>query len=146
MSQTAKNRQSKGSALTKAEADAAVGLARVAHASHGLSQGNAVRETAADTYGQAQADTEANIGGGLSFVFDIADASNYSICRAGTSRHLTFTAHGLAGGFGTKLYLRQDLAGGMTVTKPADGFIVYLGYIVDANTIAWEPGFVAVEE
>jgi len=146
MTQTAQNRQSKGAKLTKTEADAAVGLARVSHISHGLSQGNVVRETSPNVYGQAQADSEGNIGGGLSFVFHVEDANNYSICRAGTSRHLPFQSHGHAGGFGTKLYLSQGLAAALTVTKPTSGFIVYCAYIVDDDTIGWEPGFVAVEE
>ncbi len=146
MTQTATNRQTKGTPLTKAEADAAVGLARVVDVAHGLSQGNVVRETSAGTYVKAQADSEANVGVGLSFVINREDADNFSVCRASTSRHLAFTAHGLAGGFGTKLYLSQGTSGLLTVTRPASGWIVYCGYIVDANTIAWEPGFVAVEE
>ncbi len=146
MTQTAKNRQSKGSKLTKAEADAAIGLARIDDAAHGLVQGNVVRESALNTYIKARANTEANIGVGLAFVFNRLDANNYSICRAGNSRHLAFTAHGLVGDFGTKLYLSQGTAGLITVTRPTSGFIVYLGYIVDANTIGWEPGAIAFEE
>ena len=146
MTQLAKNRQSKGSKLTKAEADAAIGLARVSKTAHGLVQGDVIRESALNTYITARASSETKIGVGLAFVFDVLDANNYSIARAGTSRHLTFTGHGLAGGFGTKLYLSQGTSGLITVTRPSSGWIVYLGYIVDANTIGWEPGAIAFEE
>ena len=146
MTQTAQNRQSKGSKLTKAEADAAIGLARVSKTAHGLVQGNVVRESAIDTYVKAKADTEANLGVGLAFVFNKLDANNYSIARAGTSRHLPFAAHGLAGSFGTKLYLSQGTAGLITVTRPSSGWIVYLGYLVRNDTIGWEPGAIAFEE
>lgn len=146
MTQTVTNRQRKGSKLTKAEADAAIGLARVSDTAHGLVQGNVVRETALNTYTKARADLETNIGVGLAFVFDKVDANNYSICRAGNSRHLPFAAHGLAGGFATKLYLSQATVGLITVTRPASGWIVYLGYIADDDTIGWEPGAIAFEE
>ncbi len=146
MTQLAQNRESKGSRLTKAEADAAIGLARVSDVAHGLVQGNVVRESALNTYTKAQADSETNLGVGLAFVFDKLDADNFSVARAGTSRHLSFTAHGLAGGFGTKLYLSQGTAGLITVTRPTSGWIVYLGYIVGDDTIGWEPGAIAFEE
>lgn len=146
MTQLAKSRESKGSKLSKVEADATVGLARVSKNTHGLAVGDVVRESAINTYTKAQADSESNIGVGLAFVFDVLDANNHSVCRAGTSRHLSFPAHGLAGGFGTKLYLSQGTAGLITVTRPADGFILYIGYIVDDDTIGWEPGAIAFEE
>ncbi len=146
MSQEVESRQSKGSRLSLAQGDAGIGLARVAQTTHGFSEGDVVRETALDTYTKAQADSEANIGVGLAFVFDVLDVDNFSIIRAGSSRHVGFAAHGLAGGFGTKLYLSQDTAGLLTVTEPATGFILYCGYIASAGTIGWEPGTITFQE
>ena len=131
-------REDKGAALTHVELDSNFAL-KVTQAAHGFAVGDAVRRSSATDHAKAQADTDANIGVGLSLVVHVFDASNYSVLRASNSHEVTLTAHGL-GAFGTRLYLSLTVAGQITATE-VPGFRVYLGYVLDTNTIHWEPGW-----
>lgn len=131
-------REAKGSALTHVELDSNFAL-KVTQVAHGLSLGDVVRRSSATAHAKAQADTDANIGVGLSLVVHVFDVDTYSVLRVSNSHEVTLTGHGL-GAFGTKLYLSRTVAGQITATEVV-GWRVYLGYVIDANTIHWEPGW-----
>ena len=133
-----------GSALDCDEFNNALSLPTVTQSSHGFAAGDVVRNSAADTYTKAQADSEANIGVGLSIVLASIDSNNFAYAPSGKHGDVTISSHGF-GGFGTNLWLSQGTAGLITATQPTSGLIVYLGYVVDANTIRWEPGLRAYE-
>lgn len=127
----------KGSALTNAQGDTLVGLPERTDSAHGLAVGDVARNSANGVWTKAQADSEANIGVGLALVIDVADADNFTPCSSKLGHDVTLTAHGL-GSFGQKLYL-SDATPGLIATSPG-AFSVYLGYVIDADTIRWEPG------
>ncbi len=105
---------------------------------HGFSIGDILRRTNITDHTEAQADTEANLGHGRKIVIDVVDANNFTAIRAGNHHAITITSHGL-GSFGTTLWLSQATAGLITATEPITGLRLYLGIILDANTIEWEP-------
>jgi hypothetical protein len=109
-------------------------------ATHGFSVGDIIRRSSATDHALAQADTTANIGVGLAIVIHVEDVNNFSALRSSNSQAVTITGHGL-GSFGTKLYLSRTVAGQITATEPDPGWRVYLGFVIDANTIHWEPGW-----
>jgi len=102
--------------------------------------GDIVRRVGLDAYVKAQADTLANIGRGLALVVHTNGPTKYSVLRHGNVHAVTITGHGLVGGFGTDLYLSTTVAGTLTVTR-SPGQNVYVGFIIDTNTIQWEPGW-----
>ena len=107
---------------------------------HTFVVGDIVRRTGLNSYVKAQSDTLANIGRGLALVVHIDGSAKYSVLRHGNVHAVTITGHGLVGGFGTDLYLSTAAAGELTVTR-SPGQNVYVGFIIDANTIQWEPGW-----
>jgi len=107
---------------------------------HGFVVGNVLRRATATTNVKAQGDSDANTGVGLSVVVHVEDVDNYSILRRSNSHDVTVSAHGF-GAFGVKLYLSTTVAGEMTPTEIV-GSRLYLGYVVDADTIHWEPDWV----
>jgi hypothetical protein len=128
-----------GSDLTPAEADSLTGGHKFTQSSHGFSVGDVIRRSSATAYTKAQADSDANIGVGLSLVVDVTDTSNFTAIAKGKSHAVTITSHGF-GSFGTQLYLSQGTSGLITATAPTGGRKLYLGFVIDTNTIFWEPG------
>ena len=124
--------------LTTSLADTACGLTTVAQTAHGLAIGDVVRESSVDTFAKAQADTEANINLGVTLVIAATGANKFTALRGTTCRDVTISAHGF-GAFGAKLWLSQGTAGLITATEPPTGLRWYLGYVLDANTIHWQP-------
>lgn len=103
---------------------------------HGVIVGDVVRRSTAANHAKAQADSIANVGVGNGICVDQPDANTLSI-RYGPHA-VTIATHGL-GAFGTKLYLSQGSAGVLTATEPTSGIVFYLGFVIDTNTIMWEP-------
>jgi hypothetical protein len=137
MAEALQLRVPKGANLTTQEGDDLF-APRITQASHGLALGNIVRRSSATDHVKAQANSEANIGVGLGLViFTLGD--DIWVLRASNSHTLAINSHSL-GAFGTKIWLSQSVAGAMTGTEPVTGLKVYLGYVIDANTIHWEPG------
>ena len=133
------SREMKGSALTCNQFDEACGMPVFTQSSHGFSIGDVVYRSSATAYAGARADDTATISPGLSLVIHVPDTNTHVPMAATTSREVTFSSHGL-GSFGQELWLSQATAGLITATEPSSGIIIYLGYVVDANTICWEPG------
>jgi len=85
----------------------------VTQASHGLTVGNVIKSTGANTYGKAQADSTANAEV-VGIVTTVTDASNF-----------TFTAQGIiitgvsAQAAGTVMFLDPSTAGALTTTEPS---------------------------
>jgi len=131
------NRQMKGSPLTSQQGDDLFSP-EYTQASHGFSVGDVVRRSGGSTHTKAQANSAANVGRGLSIVVSSASSTLFSAMRATNSHSVTFTGHGL-GAYGTKLWLSQGTAGLITATEPTTGIKVYLGYVISANVIHWEP-------
>ena len=109
---------------------------------HGFVVGDIVRRSTATDHAKARANTVANIGVGLAIVVHREDADNFSALRASNSHDVTIPGHGLGPAFGTALYLSRTVAGQITDVEPDPGWRLYLGYVVDTNTIHWEPGWV----
>ncbi len=139
MSEEFQHRVMKGSDLTPTEADELF-APPFTQAAHGFAVGDVVRRSSATAHAKAQADTDANIGVGLSLVVHVPDANTFSALRASNSHAVTLTAHGF-GSFGANLYLSRTVAGALTATGVA-GWRIYLGYVIDANTIHWERDWV----
>lgn len=139
MSTVAQTRQMVGSPLDATQGDAAIGAPTYSQASHGFAVGDVIRQSAAATWTKAQADSPGNVGVGLSLVIDVPTSGSFQCWHRNASHEVTLTSHGF-GAFGTKLYLSQGTAGALTATAPTTGIILYCGYVVDANTIRWEPG------
>lgn len=99
-----------------------------------------VRRSSATAHARAQADTEANVGLGLGLVVNVPNVNTFQLLRWGNHHAVTATAHGL-GAFGADIYLSATVAGEVTATASA----VRVGFVIDANTIMWEPGFLASE-
>jgi len=143
MAEAFQNRDMKGSDLTPQEADDLFSP-EFTQMAHGFVVGDVLRRSSAIAHAKAQADSEANLGVGLSLV--VAKTTNdLTVLRAGNSHTVTLTAHGL-GAFGVALWLSQGTAGLITSTEPVDGLKWYLGYVIDTNTIHWDPWSSAVEE
>ncbi len=140
MGEPFQNRVMKGSDLTPTEADELF-APPFTQSSHGFVVGDVVRRSSATAHAKAQADTDANIGVGISLVVYVPDSNTYSVLRAANSHAVTLTTHGF-GAFGVKLYLSRTVAGAITATEPDPGWRIYLGFIIDANNIHWEPGWV----
>jgi hypothetical protein len=103
---------------------------------HGFAVGDVLKRSSASAHAKAQADSAANAKPGISVVVDVEDANWFS---AYPGRHaVTITAHGY-GAFGTELWLDQSTAGAMTTTKPTSGVRLFLGWVIDTNTIFWDP-------
>lgn len=128
----------KGTPLSATEGDVAFGAPLITQASHGFSVGDVIRENTLDSWTEAQADTEANIGVGLALVIS-APTANTFVKLEKPGDDVTISSHGL-GSFGTKLYLSAATPGAITATEPASGFSVPLGHVKDADTIHWQPG------
>lgn len=107
-------------------------------ATHGFVVGSVIRRSSLANHTKAQADTEANLGVGRALVVDQPDANTFSSLRAGNHHAVTISSHGF-GAFGVTLWLSQGTAGLITATEPATRLRLYLGFVIDANTIMWEP-------
>lgn len=125
-------REMKGSKLTHAELDANFGIRRIPQAAHGFVAGDVVRETAADTFTKAQANSLANIGVGLGLVVHKINDNNFILLHHKAIQAVTLTAHGL-GNWGDPFYLSSSVAGSLTGTES----VLKLGMVIDANTILW---------
>ena len=135
------DRVMKGADLTPTEADELFKPV-FTQTTHGVVVGDIVRRSSLANHTKAQADSEDNIGVGLSIVAYQPDANTLGVIRHGMHHAITITAHSL-GSFGTTLWLSQATAGLITATEPGSGLKVYLGFVLDANTIMWEPGLYA---
>ncbi len=131
--------------LDPADADAL--FARPYNQAGGFAVGTVLRRASggldAAVHAKAQADTDANIGVGLCLVV-YAFGGNFSVIHANNCHVVNVPAHGL-GAFGTRVYLSENTAGALDVEANVTvGRRVYLGFIVDADHVQWEP-FARVE-
>ncbi len=143
MAEAFTNRALKGSTLTSQDGDDLFSP-QFSQSAHGLAVGDVVRRSSATDHVKAQAESEANVGVGLSLVVHTPDGNTLSVLRAGNSHAVVIGSHGL-GSFGAKLWLSQGTAGLITATEPPTGILVYLGYVINSTTIHWEPGLRAME-
>jgi len=105
----------------------------VAQVAHGLSVGNAVKCTGANTYAKAQADSAANAEV-VGIVSAVADVDNFTLTIGGE-----ITAGVPAVAAGTVLFLSPSSAGALTATEPStDGQISKPVCIVTENATSMD--------
>lgn len=108
---------------------------------HANSQWDALRKTSPTAHVKAQADSDANAAR-LSLCIEDISVDTYGALELRGHRVKLEAAHGLGGSFGDWLYLSPGTAGLLTRARPSNDAterLIYVGYIVDANTIYWDP-------
>jgi len=107
---------------------------------HGL--WDVVRRTGTNSHAAAQADSEANAAPRrVGLVVEDVDVDNYRVLDLRGCKVQLPTNHPMASTFGAAIFLSPDTEALMTTTAPTGPTesVLYLGYVVDAKTIFWEP-------
>jgi hypothetical protein len=108
---------------------------------HGFVVGDVVYRSSATDHAKAIATARSTLACGI--VIDQPDANTFS-AFCGSGKQINIPSHGL-GAFGAELWLSQGSAGTMTTTEPSAGWYQYVGFVIDANNIFWEPHKLGVE-
>ncbi len=107
---------------------------------HGFVVGDILYRSSLTDHTKAIATARSTLACGI--VIDQPDANTFSILCIG-SRRVNIGTHSL-GSFGQELWLDQSAAGTFETVEPTSGWYQYLGIVLSATDILWEPSKLAV--